>query len=71
MIRGVSSTGWFKSSYSNDSQTCVEIRYVSDRVLVRDSKYRGLPDARPILGFEGESWSAFIAAVRAAQFPFA
>ncbi|MFQ6393710.1 DUF397 domain-containing protein [Nocardia sp. KC 131] len=65
----MSGTRWFKSSYSNDSQTCVEVRFEGDRILVRDSKYQGLPDARPTLEFEGAEWTAFTATIRAASFP--
>ncbi|WP_378734397.1 DUF397 domain-containing protein [Nocardia brasiliensis] len=54
-------TGWFKSSYSAASQTCVEVRFEGDRVLVRDSKYQGAPASRPSLAFTNAAWSAFIA----------
>ncbi|WP_454196204.1 DUF397 domain-containing protein [Nocardia sp. Marseille-Q1738] len=63
----MSSTGWFKSSYSNDSQTCVEVCFDDNRVLVRDSKFRGTPDARPVLSLTPSQWSAFTAAIRAAE----
>ncbi|WP_405160325.1 DUF397 domain-containing protein [Nocardia sp. NBC_01499] len=55
------STGWFKSSHSGDSQTCVEVRFDRDRVLVRDSKYQGAVASRPTLAFNTSDWSAFIA----------
>ncbi|MFE7797181.1 DUF397 domain-containing protein [Nocardia sp. NPDC057440] len=58
--------GWFKSSYSNDSTACVEVRFDGDRILVRDSKYQGLPDARPTLEFGQAEWAAFTAAIRTA-----
>ncbi|MFD0365228.1 DUF397 domain-containing protein [Nocardia sp. GCM10030253] len=60
-----SSGGWFKSSYSSDSQACVEVRFEGERTLVRDSKYQGLPDAQPILEFSRAEWSAFTATIRA------
>ncbi|WP_330233327.1 DUF397 domain-containing protein [Nocardia sp. NBC_00508] len=63
----MSSTGWFKSSYSNDSQTCIEVCFDGDRVLVRDSKFQGTPDARPLLAFTPTQWSAFTSAIRAAE----
>ncbi|WP_083889778.1 DUF397 domain-containing protein [Nocardia pneumoniae] len=63
----MSSTGWFKSSYSNDSQTCVEVCFDSGRVLVRDSKFQGTPDVRPVLAFTPAQWSAFTAAIRSAE----
>jgi hypothetical protein len=66
-----SSGGWFKSSYSSDSQACVEIRFDCGVVLVRDSKYQGPPDDQPILAVGHAEWSAFLTAVRAVAFPLA
>ncbi|MGP4016561.1 DUF397 domain-containing protein [Saccharopolyspora sp. 5N708] len=42
-MRSVSPTAsaWFKSSYSNPSQACVEIRFGGGAVRVRDSKDHG------------------------------
>ncbi|MEU7215504.1 DUF397 domain-containing protein [Nocardia iowensis] len=54
-------TGWFKSSHSGDTQTCVEVRFDGDRVLVRDSKYQGSRASQPILTFTNAAWSVFIA----------
>lgn len=59
--------GWFKSSYSSDSQACVEVRFDGERVLVRDSKYRGVVGARPILSFDQADWSSFTSAIRSAS----
>ncbi|MFF7938837.1 DUF397 domain-containing protein [Nocardia gamkensis] len=56
--------GWFKSSYSSDSQACVEVRFDGGRVLVRDSKFRGPSDASPILVFTSTQWAAFTTALR-------
>ncbi|MEU7765929.1 DUF397 domain-containing protein [Nocardia sp. NPDC049190] len=64
----MSSAGWFKSSYSNDSQTCVEVCFDGERVLVRDSKFAGLPAIRPVLVVTPTQWSAFTTAIRAAEF---
>lgn len=58
---GPATSGWFKSSYSAASQTCVEVRFDGPRVLVRDSKYQGPPATQPILAFSNASWSAFLA----------
>ncbi len=56
-------TRWLKSSHSGDAQTCVEVCFEGDRILVRDSKYRGESAVRPILAFDNAAWSAFIAAL--------
>ncbi|BDU02826.1 MULTISPECIES: DUF397 domain-containing protein [Nocardia] len=60
----MSSTGWFKSSYSNDSQTCVEVCFDGGRVQVRDSKFAGAPGASPTLAFAPTEWDAFTTALR-------
>ncbi|WP_236566822.1 DUF397 domain-containing protein [Nocardia sp. CY41] len=60
----MSSTGWFKSSYSNDSQTCVEVCFDGGRVLVRDSRFPGAPDASPTLAFTPTEWETFTTALR-------
>ncbi|MEU2124058.1 DUF397 domain-containing protein [Nocardia niwae] len=60
----MSSTGWFKSSYSNDSQTCLEVCFDGGRVLVRDSKFPGAPDESPTLAFAPTQWHAFTTALR-------
>ncbi|MEU4340244.1 DUF397 domain-containing protein [Nocardia sp. NPDC023852] len=59
--------GWFKSSYSSDSQACVEVCFDGERVLVRDSKFPGPPEVRPVLAFTPTQWSAFTMAIRAAE----
>ena len=48
---------WFKSSYSNPSQDCVEVRFVGGMVQVRDSKERGVP---PVLTVPAGSWRGFV-----------
>ncbi|MBF6297906.1 DUF397 domain-containing protein [Nocardia amamiensis] len=60
-------TGWFTSSHSKDSQTCVEVCFDGDRVLVRDSKFHGTPGAQPVLAFTPTQWSAFTSAIRSAE----
>ncbi|MFI6871568.1 DUF397 domain-containing protein [Nocardia sp. NPDC050406] len=47
---------WFKSSFSESSNACVEVRFDDSAVGVRDSKY---PDG-PELSFPPQSWDAFI-----------
>lgn len=56
--------GWFKSSFSNGSGNCVEVRFTSDGVGVRDSKDRGGPQ----LSFTPSEWSAFLKGVNDGQF---
>ncbi|WP_043733629.1 DUF397 domain-containing protein [Nocardia asiatica] len=62
-----SATGWFKSSHSNDSTACVEVCFDGGRVLVRDSKFQGSPDASPVLAFTPTQWEALTTAIRAAE----
>lgn len=57
---------WRKSSYSNGQGDCVEVADGLPGVMpVRDSKD---PDG-PALVFPAEAWSAFIAGVKAGEFP--
>ncbi|GAA4845676.1 hypothetical protein GCM10025787_29710 [Saccharopolyspora rosea] len=51
------STGWFKSTYSNPSQSCVEVNFDGDLVHVRDSKNRG---EGPVLTIPARHWAAFL-----------
>ncbi|WP_280497876.1 DUF397 domain-containing protein [Nocardia asiatica] len=60
--------GWFKSSYSSDSQACVEVCFDGGRVLVRDSKFQGSTDASPVLVFTPTQWEALTTAIRASEF---
>ncbi len=53
----VTDTSWFKSSYSNAAATCVEVRFVEDAVLVRDSKNH--PHG-PTLAVTTDQWAAFL-----------
>ncbi|WP_067797352.1 DUF397 domain-containing protein [Nocardia beijingensis] len=55
---------WFKSSHSNDSTACVEVCFDGGRVLVRDSKFPGAPDASPTLAFTPTQWAAFTTSIR-------
>ncbi|WP_431046372.1 DUF397 domain-containing protein [Streptomyces sp. P1-3] len=62
---------WFKSSYSDNGGDCIEIaaNLLASRgvVPVRDSKD---PNG-PSLVFDGAAWSAFVAGVKAGDFPSA
>ena len=55
-------TGWFTSSYSNDGNACVQVRFDDADVLVADSKQRG---SGPVIRVSGLEWDAFVAAVLA------
>lgn len=50
-------TEWFKSSYSQGVQECVEVCHRATRVGVRDSK----DVAGPELWFSGAAWDDFLA----------
>ncbi|SCL27841.1 DUF397 domain-containing protein [Micromonospora inyonensis] len=54
--------GWFKSSRSADNANCVEVRFISDEVGVRDSK----DPTGPTLAFAVEAWSDFLHTLRRA-----
>ncbi|WP_282785029.1 MULTISPECIES: DUF397 domain-containing protein [unclassified Nocardia] len=47
---------WFKSSRSEHSNACVEIKFEGTRVGVRDSKHPGGPE----LKFDGAAWDSFL-----------
>ena len=56
---------WFKSSFSNSSQTCVEVCLHAGLVSIRDSKNRGprrtLDRSRqPILTVTAREWADFL-----------
>ncbi|MEU8020993.1 DUF397 domain-containing protein [Micromonospora haikouensis] len=53
--------GWFKSSRSSNNAACVEVRFVSGAVDVRDTKDRN----GPTLAFDGGSWSSFLTGLKA------
>ena len=58
---------WFKSSYSSNGGTCVEVAgnlVASGAVPVRDSK----DPSGPSLLFPVDAWSAFVAAIRNGEF---
>ncbi len=63
MENGHSLPGWRKSSRCATSG-CVEVARVGDSVLVRDSKD---PDG-PVLTFDREEWTAFLAGAAAGEF---
>ena len=59
-------TGWRKSSYSGNANSCVEIGHAADGgVGVRDTKQHG---RGPVLEFSPAEWQAFLAGVRDGEF---
>ncbi|WP_078653671.1 DUF397 domain-containing protein [Streptomyces novaecaesareae] len=56
---------WFKSSYSNNGGSCVEVAPDFPGLApVRDSK----DPQGPALVFPAEAWKSFVAAVRSGEF---
>ncbi|MFF7363454.1 DUF397 domain-containing protein [Streptomyces sp. NPDC008125] len=59
---------WFKSSYSENGGQCVEVAVnlatARNLVPVRDSKIPG----GPVLGFTADSFTSFVAGVKAGGF---
>lgn len=65
MIKLGSHTAWTKSSYSNNTTACVEVRSTrSAAVSVTDSKLAD-DGARPVLSVAPGAFSAFVDHVRA------
>ncbi|MFD5243591.1 DUF397 domain-containing protein [Amycolatopsis sp. NPDC058340] len=54
--------GWFKSSYSNATASCVEVQLRNDSISVRDSKDRTANP--PTIKFSPESWNAFLSSLK-------
>lgn len=48
---------WFKSSFSNPSQECVEVSFGGDVVHIRDTKDHG---TGPVLSVPAHDWAAFL-----------
>lgn len=48
---------WFKSSYSEHANACVEVRHNAEATLVRDTKDGG---EGPVLSFAPEAWAGFL-----------
>lgn len=51
---------WFKSSYSNPAQDCVEVRFNGRAVQVRDSKNQS---TEPVITVAAAQWSHFVSKV--------
>lgn len=54
--------GWHKSTYSDHGAACVEVNTDADPVLVRDTKYTGPADQRPVIAVPSSAWLPFLAA---------
>jgi hypothetical protein len=63
MTADLSPLEWRKSRRSG-ATGCVEVAFVEDGVVVRDSK---APDG-PVLRFTAREWEAFVGAVRGGEF---
>ena len=62
----ISQAVWQKSTLSSYNGNCFEIaRLLRDRVGVRDTKDKG---SGPVLIFNQDEWSAFVAGVKAGEF---
>lgn len=60
--RAAQPRGWHKSSYSDHGSACVEVNTDADPVLVRDTKYTGPADQRPVIAVPAYIWPQFLAA---------
>lgn len=48
--------GWYKSSFSDDNDGCVQVRFTEGQALVRDTK----DVTGPVLVFNRGEWEAFL-----------
>ncbi|WP_062981110.1 DUF397 domain-containing protein [Nocardia anaemiae] len=56
--------GWRKSSFSNNGgASCIEVNFIGDKVLLRDSKYlrdpANDPSVQPVISMPVSLWPAF------------
>ncbi|WP_024799654.1 DUF397 domain-containing protein [Nocardia sp. BMG51109] len=56
-------SGWFKSTYSDHGNACVEVRFAGEEVLIRDSKYQGDQAQQPTIAVPACAWGQFLAIV--------
>lgn len=56
---------WFKSTKSGNNGSCVEVRYRSPAIDVRDTKDHG---QGPELAFTSQEWSAFVEGAKRGEF---
>lgn len=58
---GTGRRGWFKSSFSKDANSCVEVRFSDDgKVHLRDSKYHGPQAEQPVIAIPVSNWEEFL-----------
>jgi hypothetical protein len=66
-------TGWFKSSFTDNANACVEVCYAGDRVLIRDSKYlrdpANAPERQPIITITSAQWAGFLGELTGTAIP--
>ncbi|NNH72474.1 DUF397 domain-containing protein [Nocardia uniformis] len=53
-------SGWFKSTFSDHGNACVEVRFGDGEILIRDSKYDGDEAVRPIVVVSTQTWGVFL-----------
>lgn len=60
---------WFKSTFSDNAASCVEVRFTTNHVHIRDSKYRrnptNNPTHEPVITITPTEWAEFLHAVTA------
>ena len=58
-------TGWHKSTYSGNANSCVEVARAADGTVgVRDTKQHG---RGPVLEFAPGEWQAFLTGIKNAE----
>ncbi|MGH3518720.1 MAG: DUF397 domain-containing protein [Haloechinothrix sp.] len=55
---------WRKASYSAQTDSCVEVKFTDDAVLVRDTKDR----SKPAHSYTRAEWAAFLAGAKDGEF---
>lgn len=57
-------SGWFKSTFSDHGNACVEVRFTPGAVLIRDSKYSRDPNndpaTQPVITVPLTLWPSFL-----------
>ncbi|NKY54514.1 DUF397 domain-containing protein [Nocardia vermiculata] len=66
-MSSTSRRNWFKSSFSDSSNNCVEVAFDGDVVLVRDDKYDGPPDLQPTVAVPAAAWPMFLESALGAE----
>ena len=57
--------GWYKAKASGGGSCCVEVRIGSTTVGIRDSKYRGTLEQRPVIEVPLAEWRQCLASLAA------